>query len=374
METQIKEKLNRIILAYTPPNLINLSNKSNLKNNDSISILNLEDEDDDEDNSFHLSNVSLHKVRSFSFSYNGELKINQNIQNYDRTFTGRSEIKKLSINNGQNLKLLFNKNKSKKCNPNNFYNYDINDGLLRNQICRQPSSIKPIDDVILFQGVISGRRKSAKYLFKKTIEKRISAININLTNEDKENCLGDCHLCVFIGKLLISMFRREIQFGVYKNYLLHCLTEVFIMNKNLDFKLNFSYHLMKREGPNRIRKQFHIRIDKLLNYEYDRNGCYNKGLKKEGNSINENDNDKGIKEKSVIFGNNNKEVLIQNEVEQIFMFYEDKRKYISGNLQNFFNLGQIYNINIISKLFDLDDKYEETFNCLLFRGLSYINA
>ena len=374
LETQIKEKLNRIILAYTPPNLINLSNKSNLKNNDSISILNLEDEDDDEDNSFHLSNVSLHKVRSFSFSYNGELKINQNIQNYDRTFTGRSEIKKLSINNGQNLKLLFNKNKSKKCNPNNFYNYDINDGLLRNQICRQPSSIKPIDDVILFQGVISGRRKSAKYLFKKTIEKRISAININLTNEDKENCLGDCHLCVFIGKLLISMFRREIQFGVYKNYLLHCLTEVFIMNKNLDFKLNFSYHLMKREGPNRIRKQFHIRIDKLLNYEYDRNGCYNKGLKKEGNSINENDNDKGIKEKSVIFGNNNKEVLIQNEVEQIFMFYEDKRKYISGNLQNFFNLGQIYNINIISKLFDLDDKYEETFNCLLFRGLSYINA
>ena len=371
LNTQIKEKLNRIILAYTPPDLIDSSNKNNLNHNDSISNLNLEDEDDDEDNLFQISNCSPYKVRSLSFSYNDEIKINQN---YDRTFTGRSEIKKLSINNNKSLRLLFNKNKNKKCNPTKFYNYEINDGLLRNQIRRQQSSIKPIDDVILFQGVISGRRKSAKYLFKKTIEKRISAININLTNEDKEICLGDCHLCTFIGKLLISMFRREIQFGVYKNYLLHCLTEVFIMNKNLDFKLNFSYHLMKREGPNRIRKKFNIRIDKLLNYEYDRNGCYNKGLKKEENSINENVNDKSIKEESVILDNNNKEVLIQNEVEQIFMFYEDKKKYISGNLQNFFNLGQIYNINIISKLFDLDDKYKETFNCLLFRGLSYINA
>ena len=373
-DIQIKEKLNRIILAYTPPDLIDSSNKNNLNHNDSINILNSENEEDDEDNLFQLSNCSLHKVRSSSFSYNDELKIKKKFQNYDRTFTGRSEIKKLTINNDQNLKLFFNKNKSKICNPTNFNYYDINDGLLRKQICRQQSSIKPIDDVILFQGIIAGRRKSAKYLFKKKIEKRISSININLTNEDKENCLGDCHLCAFIRKLLISMFNREIQFGVYKNYLLHCLTEVFIMNKNLDFKLNFSYHLIKREGPNRIRKRFNIRIDKLLNYEYDRNGCNNKGVIKEENFINENSNDKGIKEKSVVLGIDNKEILIQNEVEQIFMFYEDKKKYISRNLQNFFNLGQIYNINIISKLFDLDDKYEETFNCLLFRGLSYINA
>ena len=56
------------------------------------------------------------------------------------------------------------------------------------------------------------------------------------------------------------------------------------------------------------------------------------------------------------------------------MFYENKKKYISENLLNFFNLGQIYNINLISKLFDFDDKFQGAFNCLLFRGLSYINA
>jgi hypothetical protein len=230
-----------------------------------------------------------------------------------------------------------------------------------------------MDDVIIFKGVISGR-KSAKSVFKKQIEKKKSVINISITNEDKDNCMGECHLCIFIRKILISLFKREINFGIYKNYLLHCISEVFIMNKNLDFKVNFSYHLMKREGPNRIRKKFIIRVDKLLNQEYDRNAFENRVLKKADISKNKNINDKDIKEKSVAFGSNNKEVIYENELEKIFMFYENKKKYISENLLNFFNLGQIYNINLISKLFDFDDKFQGAFNCLLFRGLSYINA
>ena len=367
LDIKKKEKLNRIVSAYTPPILVDTSNNNNLDRNDSNSMLNFDEEDEDEDNIFQISEYPFQKVRSLSFSYKDEVAINKN---YDRTFTGRSEMKKLTVNN-PNTKLLLNK--SKKCNPSKFYNYDISDYSSGYQPCRQQSSIRPMDDVIIFKGVISGR-KSAKSVFKKQIEKKKSVINISITNEDKDNCIGECHLCIFIRKILISLFKREINFGIYKNYLLHCISEVFIMNKNLDFKVNFSYHLMKREGPSRIRKKFNIRIDKLLNQEYDRNAFENRALKKAELSKNKNINDKDIKEKSVIFGNNNKEVIYENELEKIFLFYENKKKYISENLLNFFNLGQIYNINLISKLFDFDDKFQGAFNCLLFRGLSYINA
>ena len=365
LDIRKKEKLIRIISAYTPPILVDTSD-NNLNLNDSGSILNFDDDDEEENNLFRISEIPFQKARSLSFSYKDEVTLKNN---YDRTFTGRSEIKKLTINN-LNTKLILNK--SKKCNPSKFYNYDINDSLGYQQ-CRQQSSIRPMDDVIIFKGVINGR-KSAKSVFKKQVEKKRSVINISITNEDKDNCVGECHLCIFIRKILISIFKREINFGIYKNYLLHCLSEVFIMNKNLDFKVNFSYHLMKREGPRRIRKKFSIRVDKLLNQEYDRNAFENRVLKKAELSKNKNINDKDIKEKSVVFGNNNKEVIIENELEKIFMFYENKKKYISENLLNFFNISQIYNINLISKLFNYDDKFQGAFNCLLFRGLSYINA
>jgi len=368
LDIKKKEKLIRIILAYTPPILVNASNNNNLNRNDSNSIFNYDDEDEEEDSIFQISEYPFQKARSLSFSYKEEVTINRNIE---RTFTGRSEMKKLTVNYLNNKLLL---NKSKKCNPSKFYNYDdLNDYSFGYLQSRQQSSIRPMDDVIIFKGVITGR-KSVKNVFKKQVEKKRSVINISITNEDKDNCMGECHLCIFIRKILISLFKREINFGIYKNYLLHCLSEVFIMNKNLDFKVNFSYHLMKREGPSRIRKKFNIRVDKLLNQEYDRNGFENRALKKVDNSKNKNINDKDIKEKSVVFGNNNKEVIYENELEKIFMFYENKKKYISENLLNFFNLGQIYNINLISKLFDFDDKFQGAFNCLLFRGLSYINA
>ena len=367
LDIKKKEKLIRIVSAYTPPILADTSNNNNLNYNDSNSILNFDDEDEEENDLFQISEYPFQKARSLSFSYKDEVALNKN---YGQVFTGRSEMKKLTVNS-LNTKLLLNK--SKKCNPSKFYNYDINDYSSGYQLSRHQSSISPMDDVIIFKGVISGR-KSAKSIFKKQAEKKRSVINISITNEDKDNCLGECHLCIFIRKILISLFKREINFGIYKNYLLHCISEAFIMNKNLDFKVNFSYHLMKREGPNRIRKKFIIRVDKLLNQEYDRNAFENRVLKKADISKNKNINDKDIKEKSVAFGSNNKEVIYENELEKIFMFYENKKKYISENLLNFFNLGQIYNINLISKLFDFDDKFQGAFNCLLFRGLSYINA
>ena len=86
-----------------------------------------------------------------------------------------------------------------------------------------------------------------------------------------------------------------------------------------------------------------------------------------------NNNIKLLKEKSIDL-NDNKEILNENEIENLFMFYENKKKYISENLLNFYNLGQIYNIDIIPDLVDADDSFQCAFNCLLFKGFSYINS
>ena len=387
IDIKSKEKLRRIILAYTPPKLIDVSkSKSELKNidnNESNSIKSLEeedeDDDDDDDNSiFQLPKLPKQKIRSFSLSIHEELKNNN--KNISKTINEGAFNKKLSVND-LNTKLILNntKKQSKKINLSKSNNNNIIDYSSKIQQYRQHSSIRPQDEIIIFKGIINAKKqKSSKNLLKNKVEKKRSVININLTNVDKETCSGYCHLCYFIRKILVSMFKREIIFGIYKNYLLHCISEVYIMNKNLDFKINFSYHLMKREGPSRIRKRFNIRIDKLLNYEYDRTAFEKRSKKKLNNklnNLNKNNNDNNIKEKSNVLGNkNNEEVISENEIEKIFMFYENKKKFISGNLLNFFNLGQIFNIDIISKLIDSNDNYQGAFNCLLFKGLSYIDS
>ena len=379
--TQYKTKLNRLISLYVSPMLIDVNiNKNDLvKNNNNIAsknILSIEEEDDEEDGIlFRLPSISYQKIRSNSFSFHEQ---KSPIIKISKAFTGRINKKKMTVNAGQ-TKLLFNKNKkaSNKKLSEDKNDYDLNDSPANIFQFRQQSSIRPFDDVILFKGVINQKkRKSLKYLFKRKIEKKRNNIVINISKEDKEECVGDCHLCQFIKKILISLFKREIQFGIYKNYLLHCLTEVFIMNKNLDFKYSFSYYLMKREGPNRIRKKFNIRIDKLLNSEYDRSAFVRRNIKKENNS---NIAEKGtknnntiIKEKSIEI--NNKELINENEYEKLFMFYENKKFYISENLLNFYNLGQIYNIDIVTNIVDFDDKFQYAFNCLLFKGFSYING
>ena len=381
IDNEFKEKLFRYISAYTPPKLLDTTDKKNELNDDScsISILSFEDEDEIEEDDnilFKLPSCPFKKKRSLSISFNKHISLNRNSTleegTINKIYTGRMDLKKKTINSNK-TKLLINKNKNiKKEKHSRFYNYDINDFSLKYGQCRQQNSINPIDDVILFKGVINGKeRKSLKNIFKNKIEKKNTTIIVNITDVDKENCNGDCHLCSFIKGILVSIFKREIKFGIYKNYLLHCLSEVFIMNNNLDFKYNFSYHLMKREGPSRIRKRFCIRIDKLLNSEYDRSAFERKKVKKEDKMSKFNKNNNNVlKDKSIDLVSKE----MENEVEKLFMFYEKKKGYISENLLNFFNLGQIYNIEILPTLVDFDDTYLCSFNCLLFKGLSYINA
>ena len=44
------------------------------------------------------------------------------------------------------------------------------------------------------------------------------------------------------------------------------------------------------------------------------------------------------------------------------------------NLSNFFNLGQIFEIDYISDCIDKNDIYQYSCNCLLFKGFNYINS
>ena len=377
--SEFKNKLIRLISIYSPPKIKEENNDKYELNNDSNNILNFEDDDDDDEDEilFKLPDCPYNKVRSLSYSFHGEHIIKNDDFDKENDFKGRIDIKKktviqtsLCINR---IKKINKKDSTFKLNSSN-----INDYSLKMEEFRRNSSVKPTDDVILFKGVINTKkRKSLKYLFGNKKEKKRISVLINITDKDKENCEGDCHLCRFIKKLLVSIFQREIKFGIYKNYLLHCLTEVFIINKNLDFKLNFSYYLMKREGPNRIRKKFNVRVDRLLNSEYDRSVYEKKSIKKNDTSINIekklNNNIKLLKEKSIDL-NDNKEIINENEIEKKFMFYENKKNNFSENLLNFYNLGQIYNIDITSHLIDSDDKFKAAFNCLLFKGFSYINS
>ena len=109
--TESKNKLCRLISAYSPPNLINNSNNNNNddinNNNNSISVLSFEEDEDDDDEDkllFHLPNINYKKVRSFSFSYhdknndinNDNTINNNNTNNFDinKVFTGRIDTKK----------------------------------------------------------------------------------------------------------------------------------------------------------------------------------------------------------------------------------------------------------------------------------------
>ena len=167
---------------------------------------------------------------------------------------------------------------------------------------------------------------------------------------DKIICMGNCHLCNFIRIILDDLFTREIKFNIYQNYMLNNYIETYIFNKNLDYKIQFGHYLAKEEGTSRIRNKFRIKVDKILNKELE-------------------DKKKVSKEKEK---NNIKEEKEKNELENIFGFYKDEK--ISSNLCNFFNLGQIFDIDFISDCIDKEDTYQCSFNCLLFQGLNYINS
>ena len=161
-------------------------------------------------------------------------------------------------------------------------------------------------------------------------------------------CMGNCHLCSFIRKILDDLFKREIMFNNYEKYLLNNFTETFILNKNLNYKLQFSNYLDHTEGTSRVRNRFKIKVDKILNSEIQNK----KKSKTERNIINKEEN--------------------QNELENIFGFY--KRESISNNLNDFFNLGQLFQIDYISDCIDKKDTYQYSCNCLLLKGFNYINS
>ena len=330
-DIEIKNKINRLINSYSPSKTIEQSTINKGK------IFNFEEDDYNEDDLplFNLPKNLIERKRSSSFS-----KIKAKYYCFKKESTNFKEIKinkYLSLDN-KDFKKIIDLNKVKKTLNNDF---SIKFGQLR-----EPSLI-PSEDVIIFKGVIKGKhRKTYKNTHKSKILKTNKELEIIITDKDKEKCNGDCHLCLFIRKLLILMFKREKNYEIYKNNLLNCIKEIFILDnkKDINFKFNFSYYLIKREGPDRIRKRFNIRIDKILNREYDRTDIKYKNVK-------------------------------TNELLKLFEFYEKKEtEEINSNLMNFFNLGQIFNINIIHNLVDEDDEYQESFNCLLFKGITYIDS
>ena len=327
IDPEIANKINRLINAYSPPNIIDSSKNK---------IFNFDNNDDEDISTLFDLDKNIKIKRSYSFKKD---KITFQFKSESKGFLERNFNKKLTMNS----QVFEQKLKIKKENK-----IIYNEFPLKYDQIREPS-FRPLDDNIIFKGIINGNKRKSYNIFKSKKDKKKIEIDINITEQDKEKCNNnDCHLCKFIEKILLSLFKTEKKYEIYKNYLLHILSEIFILNQNnkkLDLKFDFSYYLIKREGPNRIRKKFNIRIDKLLNKEYDREDIKNKKEEK-------------------------------NEYWKLFDFYEDKKngKYINNNLLQFFNLGQIFNINIVKYLIDEDDEYQESFNCLLFKGLSYINS
>ena len=170
--------------------------------------------------------------------------------------------------------------------------------------------------------------------------------NEKLIETEKIICMGNCHLCKFIRIILDDLLTRENKFNIYEHYMLNNYTETFIFNKNLNYKIQFGHYLAKGEGTSRIKNKFKIKVEKILIKELEKK-----------NEKNENNITKEKKE---------------NELGNIFGFYKDEK--ISLNLCNFFNLGQIFDIDFISDCIDKGDTYQCSFNCLLFQGLNYINS
>ena len=144
INNEIKEKINRLINSYSPPDKIE-SSKNNEKN-----IFNFKDEDEEDINSlFKLPENSRKEKRSNSFS-NGKEKY-YFIDKKSENFKGRAYNKKLTLNNKDfNTKL-----EIKKYDKLLLNNYSVN----INQI-REPSVI-PLNDVIIFKGIIKGNHRKS---------------------------------------------------------------------------------------------------------------------------------------------------------------------------------------------------------------------
>jgi hypothetical protein len=160
---------------------------------------------------------------------------------------------------------------------------------------------------------------------------------INLDGVDKIICTGNCQLCLYIRKIIKKIFKRHKLFILFKNFMSETYTNIYINNNKIKFKWTFSNYLIDKEGPSRIKNKLKIKPDLILNDEIDRN---NKNFKN-----------------SKFFNK--------------FNFFDYKT-----NLYYFFNLQQIFSLDIEKNIIDDDDQLENllVYNCLLFDKMKYINS
>ena len=250
-------------------------------------------------------------------------------------------------------------------------------------------------------------------------------IIITLNELINETCIGNCNLCIFIKEYMKFIFNEHKGFNDYKRNLIKIYCDFHLLNYKLNFNFSFSYYLMKSEGPSRVRKKFCLRLDKILNDEIDRsefikrknsnilqkknnsnnqiinikinnnddNNNVNENNNNKNNNIDENnsnennnnknnnnDNNNGNDNKNNNNGdnNNNKNENNNENEEKNHRINEYKKKFsffnINEHLFKFFSLEQIFQINFVKYIVNSRDKYKDSFNCLLSKGMSYINS
>ena len=216
---------------------------------------------------------------------------------------------------------------------------DDNDDFNNIGIIRKSKKKKTVnEDNYTMKGIIGGKNDSWIYCGKANC----ISVKINIANKEEIICNSDCQLCKFINSLIKDLFLREIKFNIFEKYMLNNYTETYIFNNNLDYNLHFSYYLMKNEGISRIRNHFQLRVDKIANFEIDRSS------------------------------EETKKKFKSNDFQKLFQFY--RRKKVSENLCDMFNLAQIFDNELIINCIDDNDKFQNCFNCLLFEGMNYINS
>ena len=196
------------------------------------------------------------------------------------------------------------------------------------------------NDVYVLRGTIGGNDENNTWVnFEVNHNNGFNrdGFEINLDGVDKIICTGNCQLCFFIRTVIKKIFKRHKLFNAFKTFMAETYTNIFINDNKIKFNWTFSNYLVDKEGPSRIKNKFKIKPDLILNDEIDRN---NKNYK-------------------------NSEFLNK------FNFFDFKT-----NLFYFFNLQQIFSLDIEKNLIDDDDQLENllVYNCLLFDKMNYINS
>ena len=288
-------------------------------------------------NSYKPINLSSNVAISFRDSLNHNQKSQSRRYSVNSSSVVKNFIKNnLGVNNNTN-KDLNNSRESEKQSP-----FQILPKIVNEFVGGIKGNPNEISDIALTQG-------NADLISENDTWINSEIKNGKLIEAEKIICMGNCHQCIFIRAVLDDLFQREVKFNIYQNYMLNNYVETYILNKNLDYNIQFSNYLDITEGTNRIRNRFKIKVDKVSNFEIQET--------------------KNIKTKKDNENINNK---VLNEIEKIFGFY--KVKEISVNLSDFFNLGQIFDIDYISDCVEKNDTYQYSCNCLLFKGFNYINS